>query len=77
MCHTINQDFETCWLINCSFSYCKALEKLNRQLVEAEAAVEASKKPPENTGSKIIGEGLVIDEWVIFYLILSFCLARF
>ncbi|KAL1834257.1 hypothetical protein DCAR_0104429 [Daucus carota subsp. sativus] len=40
-----------------------ALEKLNRQLAEAEAAVEASKKPPEDTGPKIIGEGLVIDEW--------------
>lgn len=40
-----------------------ALEKLNRQLAEADAAVEASKKPPEDTGPKIIGEGLVIDEW--------------
>ncbi|KAJ8434894.1 hypothetical protein Cgig2_003333 [Carnegiea gigantea] len=41
-----------------------ALEKLNRQLVEAEAEVEARKKPPEDNGPKIIGEGLVIDEWV-------------
>ncbi|CAK9181305.1 unnamed protein product [Ilex paraguariensis] len=40
-----------------------ALEKLNRQLAEAEAALEARKKPPEDTGPKIIGEGLVIDEW--------------
>ncbi|GFZ06261.1 PapD-like superfamily protein [Actinidia rufa] len=41
----------------------KALEKLKRQLAEAEAALEARKKPPEDTGPKIIGEGLVIDEW--------------
>lgn len=40
-----------------------AMEKLKRQLAEAEAAVEARKKPPEDTGPKIIGEGLVIDEW--------------
>nr|XP_017235345.1 PREDICTED: vesicle-associated protein 4-2-like [Daucus carota subsp. sativus] len=40
-----------------------ALEKLKRQLAEAEAAVESRKKPPEETGPKIIGEGLVIDEW--------------
>ncbi|XP_074329870.1 vesicle-associated protein 4-2 [Apium graveolens] len=40
-----------------------ALEKLKRQLAEAEAAVESRKKPPEDTGPKIIGEGLVIDEW--------------
>ncbi|KAL8107867.1 vesicle-associated protein 4-2-like [Apium graveolens] len=40
-----------------------ALEKLNCQLAEADAAVEASKKPPEDRGPKIIGEGLVIDEW--------------
>ncbi|KAJ9690269.1 hypothetical protein PVL29_012761 [Vitis rotundifolia] len=41
-----------------------ALDKLKRQLAEAEAAVEARKKPPEDAGPKIIGEGLVIDEWV-------------
>ncbi|KAF3443827.1 hypothetical protein FNV43_RR13517 [Rhamnella rubrinervis] len=40
-----------------------ALEKLKRQLAEAEAAVEARKKPPEDTGPRIVGEGLVIDEW--------------
>ncbi|CAF1711021.1 BnaC03g64150D [Brassica napus] len=40
-----------------------ALEKLKRQLAEADAAVEARKKPPEETGPKMIGEGLVIDEW--------------
>jgi len=40
------------------------LEKLKRQLAEADAAVEARKKPPEETGPKMIGEGLVIDEWV-------------
>ncbi|KAL7211939.1 hypothetical protein ACSBR2_014741 [Camellia fascicularis] len=40
-----------------------ALEKLKQQLAEAEAALESRKKPPEDTGPKIIGEGLVIDEW--------------
>lgn len=40
-----------------------ALEKLNRMLLEAEAELEARKKPPEDNGPKIIGEGLVIDEW--------------
>lgn len=33
-------------------------------LADADAAVEARKKPPEDTGPRIIGEGLVIDEWV-------------
>ncbi|GER53017.1 vesicle-associated membrane family protein [Striga asiatica] len=42
---------------------CPALEKLNRQLAEAEAELESRKKPPEDTGPKFIGEGLVIDEW--------------
>ncbi|OVA06788.1 MSP domain [Macleaya cordata] len=40
-----------------------AMEKLKRQLAEAEAALEARKKPPEETGPRIVGEGLVIDEW--------------
>lgn len=40
-----------------------ALEKLNRMLSEAEAELEARKKPPEDNGPKIIGEGLVVDEW--------------
>ncbi|CAM8896771.1 hypothetical protein QQ045_025932 [Rhodiola kirilowii] len=40
-----------------------ALEKLNRQLAEAEAALETRRKPPAETGPKLIGEGLVIDEW--------------
>jgi len=40
-----------------------ALEKLKRQLAEAEAALETRKKPPEDTGPRIVGEGLVIDEW--------------
>ncbi|KAL5162754.1 Vesicle-associated protein 4-2 [Glycine soja] len=42
---------------------CPALEKLNRQLADADAALEARKKPAEDAGPKIIGEGLVIDEW--------------
>ncbi|KAG5033301.1 hypothetical protein JHK82_016866 [Glycine max] len=41
-----------------------ALDKLKRQLAEAEAALEARKKPPEETGPRVAGEGLVIDEWV-------------
>ncbi|KAL5730689.1 Vesicle-associated protein 4-2 [Ranunculus cassubicifolius] len=40
-----------------------AMEKLNRMLAEAEAALEARKKPQEDTGPRIVGEGLVIDEW--------------
>lgn len=40
-----------------------ALEKLNRMLAEAEDELESRKKPPEDSGPKIIGEGLVIDEW--------------
>ncbi|KAK7246598.1 hypothetical protein RIF29_41467 [Crotalaria pallida] len=40
-----------------------AMEKLKRQLAEADAELEARKKPPEDAGPKIIGEGLVIDEW--------------
>ncbi|KAF0901201.1 hypothetical protein E2562_038324 [Oryza meyeriana var. granulata] len=39
------------------------MDKLKRQLAEAEAALEARKKPPEDTGPRIVGEGLVIDEW--------------
>ncbi|XP_057790632.1 vesicle-associated protein 4-1 isoform X2 [Salvia miltiorrhiza] len=40
-----------------------ALEKLKRQLAEADAALETRKKPPADAGPKVIGEGLVIDEW--------------
>ncbi|KAH9802904.1 Vesicle-associated protein 4-1 [Citrus sinensis] len=40
-----------------------ALEKLKRQLAEAEAALEARKRPPPDTGPRVVGEGLVIDEW--------------
>ncbi|GJN12476.1 hypothetical protein PR202_ga30756 [Eleusine coracana subsp. coracana] len=39
------------------------MDKLKRQLAEAEAALEARKKPPEDSGPRIVGEGLVIDEW--------------
>ncbi|PKU78430.1 Vesicle-associated protein 4-1 [Dendrobium catenatum] len=41
----------------------KQLEKLKRQLAEAEAALEARKKPAGDSGPRIVGEGLVIDEW--------------
>ncbi|XP_061346710.1 vesicle-associated protein 4-2-like [Gastrolobium bilobum] len=40
-----------------------ALEKLKRQLAEAEAAQEARKKLPEETGPRVAGKGLVLDEW--------------
>ncbi|XP_051133728.1 vesicle-associated protein 4-2-like [Andrographis paniculata] len=40
-----------------------ALEKLKRQLAEAEAEVEARKKPSEDAGHMVPGDGLVIDEW--------------
>lgn len=40
-----------------------AMEKLKRQLAEAEAALEVRKKPPPDTGPSVVGEGLVIDEW--------------
>ena len=50
----------------------KQLEKLNTQLAEAEAALEARKKPPEENGPKIVGEGLVIDEWVCISLQISY-----
>ena len=40
------------------------MEKLKRQLAEAEAALEVRKKPPPDTGPPVAGEGLVIDEWV-------------
>lgn len=39
---------------------------------EAEAAVEVRKKPPPETGPRVVGEGLVIDEWVNIWLSLSF-----
>ncbi|KAG6752474.1 hypothetical protein POTOM_044709 [Populus tomentosa] len=40
-----------------------ALEKLKRQLAEAEAELETRKKPPEDAGPRVVNEGLVIDEW--------------
>lgn len=49
----------------------KALEKLKRQLADADAELEARKNPPEDVGPKIIGEGLVIDEWVSFFFFFS------
>jgi hypothetical protein len=45
-------------------TFFKQMDKLKRQLAEAEAALEARKKPPEDNGPRIVGEGLVIDEWV-------------
>lgn len=46
------------------FEWLKALDKLKRQLAQAEAATEAEKKPPVDTGPKVVGEGLIVDEWV-------------
>ncbi|OIT01826.1 PREDICTED: vesicle-associated protein 4-1-like [Nicotiana attenuata] len=40
-----------------------AMDKLKRQLAQAEAAAEADKKPPVDTGPKVVGEGLIVDEW--------------
>ncbi|KAL1811535.1 hypothetical protein ACET3Z_021600 [Daucus carota] len=40
-----------------------ALEKLKRQLAEAESAIDTRKKSPAPTGPPVVGEGLVIDEW--------------
>ena len=42
----------------------KELEKLNSQLVEAEAELETHKNRQEDSGPRIVGEGLIIDEWV-------------
>ena len=42
----------------------QALEKVCRQLAEAEAAAEMRHKPAEETDPKIVGGGLVLDEWV-------------
>ncbi|KAL3645500.1 Vesicle-associated protein 4-1 [Castilleja foliolosa] len=41
-----------------------ALERLKRQLAEADAALEDRKKPPApDKGPRVVCEGLVIDEW--------------
>ncbi|XP_059277229.1 vesicle-associated protein 4-1-like [Lycium ferocissimum] len=41
-----------------------ALDKLKLQLAQAEAAAtEADKKPLVETGPKVVGEGLIVDEW--------------
>lgn len=53
------------------FFFIKILEKLKRQLADADAALEERKKPAEDAGPKIIGEGLVIDEWV--RMLFEFC----
>lgn len=40
------------------------MEKLKHQLAEAESSIDTRKKPPATTGPPVVGEGLVIDEWV-------------
>ncbi|KAM7250924.1 hypothetical protein ACFE04_022807 [Oxalis oulophora] len=42
------------------------LDKLKRQLAEAEAAFEACKKPPEDARLRISGECDIADEWKVF-----------
>lgn len=61
--HVIPFDFQVITISLC-FSSFKALEKLKRQLAEADSATEARKKPPVDAGPQVVGEGLVIDEWV-------------
>ncbi|KAK1396230.1 Vesicle-associated protein 4-2 [Heracleum sosnowskyi] len=41
----------------------RELEKLNGRLMEAEAELETHKNRPEDSGPRIVGEGLIIDEW--------------
>ena len=53
------------------------MEKLKRQLAEADAAVEARKKPPVEAGPRVAAEGLVIDEWVSNILSLNFSISMF
>lgn len=65
--NTYFNDILVIWIV-----WLKQLEKLKRQLAEAEAALEARKKPPEDAGPRVIGEGLVIDEWVNFSLLSTF-----
>ena len=48
------------------------MEKLKRQLAEAEAVVDTRKKPPRDSVTCVVGEGLVIYEWVSM-----FCLSLF
>lgn len=48
------------------------MEKLRRQLAEADAAVEARKKPPAEAGPRVVAEGLVIDEWVSIMLTMNY-----
>ncbi|CAI9090379.1 OLC1v1025144C2 [Oldenlandia corymbosa var. corymbosa] len=43
---------------------CPAMEKLKRQLAEAEAELEVRKKPIEIKAPKVLGQGPAIDEWV-------------
>ena len=51
------------------------MEKLKRQLAEADAAVEARKKPPVEAGPRVAAEGLVIDEWVSKVLSINYSLS--
>lgn len=43
------------------------MEKLKRQLAEAEAELEIRKKPQADISPKVVEQGLVIDEWVSYW----------
>ncbi|KAG9153832.1 hypothetical protein Leryth_005951 [Lithospermum erythrorhizon] len=55
--------YQSCLMSKKIIGASSALEKLKRQLEEAEAAIKAPKKPPAENGSRVGGGGLVIDEW--------------
>ena len=67
MLPSVFHDVDLCLITVLLFLYTKAMEKLKRQLAEAEAAVETRKKPPPDTGPRVVGEGFVIDEWVSMF----------
>lgn len=62
MCHMTSTILRGHIIESCCFL--KVMDKLKRMLAEAEAALEARKKPSEEKGPRVAGEGLVIDEWV-------------
>jgi len=46
-------------------------------LAEADAAVEARKKPPAEAGPRVVAEGLVIDEWVSIMLRMNLLISMY
>lgn len=47
------------------------MEKLKHQLAEAEVELELRKKPQVDASPKVVGQGLVIDEWVSYCIFLA------